>query len=147
MHRLQGYQAEAGNTSKRKSWLTKRAPDVAARRQFLDRLRAATQVTQKLDDFVAVRRKGKMKLIQFKVTEELIRQALAIPDEAEIVNIVRHEFVPGLFTFYVTHPSFPECLEGALPIEADPVITADYENRPGTWLTIDFRIPISATGQ
>jgi hypothetical protein len=88
-----------------------------------------------------------MKLIQFKVTEQLIRQSLAIPDGAEIINIVRHEFVPGLFTFYVTHPSFPECVEGALPVEADPVITANYENRPETWLTIDFRIPISAAEQ
>jgi len=83
----------------------------------------------------------KMKLIQFRVTEHLIRQALAIPDEAEIVNIVRHEFIPGVFTFYVTHPSFPECLEGALPAEASPVIIANNENRPGTWMTIDFRIP------
>jgi hypothetical protein len=88
-----------------------------------------------------------MKLIQFKVTEQLIRQSLAIPDEAEIINIVRHEFVPGLFTFYVTHPSFPECVEGALPVEANPVITANYENRPETWLTINFRIPISAAEQ
>lgn len=88
-----------------------------------------------------------MKLIQFKVTEHLIRQALAIPDEAEIVNIVRHEFVPGLFTFYVTHPSFPECLEGALPIEASPIVTVNNENRPETWMTIDFRIPISAAEQ
>lgn len=86
-----------------------------------------------------------MKLIQFKVTEHLIRQALAIPDEAEIVNIVRHEFVPGLFTFYVTHPSFPECFEGALPIEVSPIVTVNNENRPETWMTIDFRIPISAT--
>jgi len=85
-----------------------------------------------------------MKLIQFKITEQLIRQALAIPDEAEIVNIVRDEFVHGLFTFYVTHPSFPECLEGELPIEASPVVTANYENRPETWMTIDFRIPINA---
>ena len=88
-----------------------------------------------------------MKLIQFKITEHLIRQALAIPDEAEIVNIVRHEFIPGLFTMYVTHPSFPECLEGALPIEASPVVTVKSENRPETWMTIDFRIPINAAEQ
>ena len=85
-----------------------------------------------------------MKLIQFKVTEKLIRQALAIPDEAEITNIIRHEFIPGIFTFYVTHPSFPEVTEGALPVEVSPVITAKHENRPETWLSIDFRIPISA---
>ena len=91
--------------------------------------------------------KGKMKLIQFKVTEQLIRQALAIPDEAEIVNIMRHEIVPGIFTFYVTHPSFPECLEGALPVETNPVVTANFENRPETWLTIDFNIPISDAEQ
>ena len=96
---------------------------------------------------MAVRKKGKMKLIQFKVTEQLIRQALAIPDEAEIVNIVRHEFVPGLFTFYVTHPSFPECLESALPVEASPIVTVNNENRPEKWMTIDFRIPISAAEQ
>jgi hypothetical protein len=88
-----------------------------------------------------------MKIIRFKVTEHLIRQALAIPDDAEIVNIVRHEYVPGLFTFYVTHQSFPECQEGALPIEVSPVVTANYENRPETWLTIDFGIPISASEQ
>jgi hypothetical protein len=88
-----------------------------------------------------------MKLIQFKVTEQLIRQALAIPDEAEILNIVRHKNVPGLFTFYVTHPSFPECLEGNLPLETNPVLTANFENRPETWLTIDFRIPINAAEQ
>lgn len=84
-----------------------------------------------------------MKLIQFRVTEQLIRQALVIPDDAEIVNIVRHDYVPGLFTFYVTHPSFPECLEGSLPVEANPVITVNYENRPETWMTIDFNIPKS----
>lgn len=88
-----------------------------------------------------------MKLIQFKVTEQLIRQALAIPDDAEIINIIRHDFVPGVFTFYVTHPSFPDVLEGALPVEASPIIKANYENRPETWLTIDFRIPISAAEQ
>jgi len=84
-----------------------------------------------------------MKLIQFRVSELCIRQALAIPDEAEIVNIVRNEFTAS-FTFHVTHPSFPECPEGALPVETSPVITANGENRPGAWLTIDFRVPTSA---
>lgn len=78
------------------------------------------------------------RLAQFDIAEELIKQALAMPDDAEIYNIVRHGYRPGTFVFVVEHPDFDELIEGEMPPSITPTIEADYEKRPATWLTFSW---------
>lgn len=88
-------------------------------------------------------------MVRMKVSGEFIRQALSIPDGATIYNIGLHEICPDVFWFLVEHPDLPEVLEGQLPIEVSPLITADYEKRPDTWLTFDWGLEVEgeANGQ
>ena len=79
------------------------------------------------------------KMVQFQVAVELIRDALAMPDDARIYNIVRHDYNPNTFIFYVEHPDFDEVNEGAMPPEITPIIEADYKKKPSTWLTFSWR--------
>lgn len=75
---------------------------------------------------------------KFHVTGELLRTALAIPDSANIYNIVRHDFVPDEFVFYVEHPDLPELKEGESPAMLYPKITVDHDKKPETWATFDW---------
>jgi hypothetical protein len=79
------------------------------------------------------------RIVQFKVSEELILQALAMPEHTSIQKIARHNC--NTFTFFVEHPELPELLEGNEPIEISPIIHADHEKRPATWLTFDWNLP------
>lgn len=81
-----------------------------------------------------------MGIICFNISEQLLRQSLAIPDDAEIIKIFNHDRTPSEFVFYVRSDKFPLTPEGALPLEVSPTITTNYENRPETWLKIDFNI-------
>lgn len=79
------------------------------------------------------------KIIRIHVSEDLIKQALAFPDDLEIVNICKITDQPGVFAFDVEHESFPK-QEGGIPL-VSPVYHADHEKRPSTWLTIDWNLP------
>ena len=81
-----------------------------------------------------------MGIIRFDVAEVILRRALAIPDDAEIIMIFEHDRIPDAFVFYVRSDKFPPTPEGALPLEVSPVITVNYEKNSET-RTIDFRIP------
>lgn len=41
------------------------------------------------------------KMVQFQVSSKLVKQSLAIPDDAQIYNITRHDYKPDVFVFYV----------------------------------------------
>lgn len=78
------------------------------------------------------------RMARFCVPMELIRDALAIPDGTTICDIVRHDDYPDVFIFYVEHPDLPELAEGAMLPEVAPVISADYDRKPSTWLSWDW---------
>ena len=72
------------------------------------------------------------RLAKMKVTGKLIANALAFPDDANIVFIKMER--PGIFCFYVEHPSFPELpIEMPLP-EVILTFDCDYNKRPSTWI-------------
>jgi len=48
------------------------------------------------------------KIVKFDVSSDLIRDALAIPEEATIYDIHQSEQRVGMYTFYVIHPDLPE---------------------------------------
>ena len=81
------------------------------------------------------------RMVRFQVSAQLISQALAMPDGSTIHNIVRHDFNSDVFIFYVEHPDLPELPEGGMPLEITPIIKADYDKRPSTWLTFDWNTP------
>ena len=62
-------------------------------------------------------------MAKFKLTAELLRKALNMPDGTEIYNIVRAEMWPDTFVFFVEHPELPEIPEGGQPYEITPVLT------------------------
>lgn len=80
----------------------------------------------------------KRKMAQFKVSAELIKQSLAMPDDAQIYNITRYEHSPNVFTFFVEHPDFKEIEESSSVPEISPIIEVNYEKRPSTWLTFNW---------
>lgn len=80
-----------------------------------------------------------MKVGRFRITEDLIRMALALPDDMQIVNILRTD-IPGVFAFDVMHSSFPEAREGAEPCDVAITYTMDYDKGPATWLNTEIRV-------
>ncbi len=82
------------------------------------------------------------KMIQFQVSADLIKEALAMPGDTQIYNIIRHDYNPDVFVFFVEHPDFGEILEASAPPELSPIITADYDKKPSTWLTFEWGKPI-----
>lgn len=83
------------------------------------------------------------RIVSFEVSTDLIREALAMPKETDIRNIVRHAYRPDVFVFYVEHPDFAEVENAVAPPEISPIIHADYEKRPSTWLTFDFGLDVA----
>lgn len=80
-------------------------------------------------------------LAQFNVSSDLIRSVFAIPEGTTILDIVQRKDNPGVFVFVVEHPDLlPETPETAAPLEISPVIRANHEKRPETWLTFDFNV-------
>lgn len=80
-----------------------------------------------------------MKVGRFRVTEELIRMALALPDDMQIINIMRTD-TPGVFAFDAVHQSFPDASEGAEPCAVAVTYTMDHDMRPVTWMDTDLSV-------
>lgn len=78
------------------------------------------------------------RMVRFKVTSELIKQALGMPDNANIYSIFRDGLRPDVFEFFVEHPDFDVVDEDSYPPEIAPVITVDFDKRPSTWSTFDW---------
>lgn len=75
-----------------------------------------------------------------RVSHELLRDALALPDDVDIWAV--YPSMPSDPTreamLYVTSPRLPEVAWDA-PIPAlYPTFTTDYEKRPATWITCDL---------
>lgn len=83
----------------------------------------------------------KRRMVHFHITEELLKQALAMPEDSNIIHITSVMYKPGVYAFYVEYKDFPELSEGSDPPLISPVFYADYEKRPSTWLTIDWNLP------
>jgi len=82
------------------------------------------------------------KIVKFDVSSDLIRDALAIPEEATIYDIHQSEQRVGSYTFYVVHPDLPEIGAGDVVPEVSPIIRADYDKKPSVWLTWDWRLDV-----
>ena len=92
------------------------------------------------------------KIACVQVTDELLREVLALPAGTTIVNIQRHGDLPDVFVFYLEHPDFSET-EAGEPLELLPIITVEYEESPAIrWpcrkrkradptITIDWNLP------
>lgn len=76
-------------------------------------------------------------MVSLRVSGTLIARELHMPEGTEIYNIVRHDYAPDIFEFYVEHPDLPECDEGARPFEVTPTITRN-EDGSFTW---DWNLP------
>ena len=79
---------------------------------------------------------------RFDIYGELIREALALPSNATIVRILAHPTKQGVFSFVIDWDDFPETEPGEIVPLYSPIITADYDKKPSTWLTIDFGKPV-----
>jgi len=77
-------------------------------------------------------------LAKFKVSMELLRDALALPDDLEIIDI---HVVPTswrTFEFVIEHPEAPVCPPGGEIREISPVFRTDQSKKPSTWITCDL---------
>ena len=77
-----------------------------------------------------------MGMVRFDVSMEFIRDALSIPDNMEIVHIVRNDFPPYCFMFYVEGDVLPDVPEGEIPKLVIPVMEWKGGDRPRDF--IDF---------
>jgi len=82
-----------------------------------------------------------LRMVKFQVSSDFIREAMAMPNGTRIYNIVRHDYRPDIFVFYVEHPDFYEVYEGGAIPWIDPTIEADYTKKPATWLTFSWGTP------
>ncbi len=73
----------------------------------------------------------------FDVSLELLAQALALPDGAEIIDVLIVR--PNIVQIAVRHPDLPESV-GAYAPKVRPIIRADYSKRPSTWLIFDWNL-------
>lgn len=78
------------------------------------------------------------KLARFRLSGELLRVALALPDDTLIYNIERDPTTPDIFIMTLEHPQFEPIIECAQPPERSLVIHANYDKRPDRWLTVEF---------
>lgn len=79
-----------------------------------------------------------MKLARIQVSSELIREALAMPADAQIQDIMRDLDNPDIFNFFVEHPDFDEVRENEIPPLITAIVEADFTKKPSTWLTLTF---------
>ena len=80
-----------------------------------------------------------MKGVRVKITEQLIRDALAFGDDVHIYSIEKSGYEE--FTLVVTGERFEEVAEGSEPPLASPTIKADLDKRPvDTWLEIEWNL-------
>jgi hypothetical protein len=80
---------------------------------------------------------------RFRVTPELLKQALKMPDDANVIRLYEdpHRIEPHWWIM-VESEELPEVAEGAAPIEISPNIEVDYDDQ-GTAIAYrwDWGIP------
>ena len=81
-----------------------------------------------------------MGMVRVDISMELIRDALAIPEDVKIVQILRDEFVPYKFTFYFEGEGLPDVPEGGMPEKVNPSITWMGDWRPREFLRFDWNV-------
>ena len=84
----------------------------------------------------------KNNLGRFRVSGELLRECLAMPDEVKIIRVQADPIRADTFEFVVDYEGFSECKPGLVIPEYSPVITVDYDKKPSSWLTFDFGDPV-----
>jgi len=77
-------------------------------------------------------------LARFDVSMELIRDALALPDDTTIIDIQRHAINPFVYIFVIEHPDAPECFENQIILEIEPHFRVDNTKRPSSWIDCDL---------
>lgn len=81
------------------------------------------------------------RLAYFLVNEAFIRQAFAMPDDCQIVNIYKNEVLSGagIFAFVVESPEFEPLPEGrALPMVTPVLKWLDDSKRPGNYIRFQW---------
>lgn len=77
---------------------------------------------------------------RFKISAQVLIQALAMPEGTSIYNIKRDDYWPDTFEFIVEHPDLPEIVEGGYPKQIDPSIKIEPDKTPETWVTFDWGV-------
>lgn len=78
------------------------------------------------------------RMAKFQVSSELICQALALPDEIKLRDIVMDNYNPDVYVFFVEHPELQEVHEDQVIPEVSPVFTTNYDDRPATWTSFSW---------
>lgn len=63
-------------------------------------------------------------MVSFRMTGELIAQALRMPAGTKIYDITRRDGTVDQFTFLVEHPDLPEVPEGGEPVKVTPTVSS-----------------------
>lgn len=66
---------------------------------------------------------------QFKLSAELLRAALYLPDGTTIRNVVIDSHDPRVFVVFVEHADIPPTAEMALPVILHPTLTRDENGK------------------
>jgi hypothetical protein len=69
---------------------------------------------------------------------ELIRDALALPDDTTIIDIQRYTDHPFVYTFVIEHPDAPVFFENQSIIKIEPHFRVDNTKRPSSWIDCDL---------
>lgn len=77
---------------------------------------------------------------KFSVSEDLLKDALALPGKFNIRNISPHGTQPDVFVFLVEFNEFPDVKEGDIAPDIHITFSADYEKKPSTWLTCNWEM-------
>lgn len=86
------------------------------------------------------------RLAQFKITNDLVREVLCLPEGSYIVQIAfdsSNPYVIDRWLITVESPDFPELTEGAKPIEICPSFGVDYDAKMPQALFLNWGLPKS----
>ncbi len=78
--------------------------------------------------------------VRFPVSEVLLRQALALPDSSCIIGISEDPEIKNAFQLVVYDPNLPAVEDGTIIPQVMPRFTADYDKRPGIWISFDWNL-------
>lgn len=76
---------------------------------------------------------------RFLVSMDLLRDALAMPAEANIFSI--QDAGDNQVYFFVEHPALPKIHKGSVPPQISPVLRANYDRRPewpDAWIDFEW---------
>ena len=79
-----------------------------------------------------------MGMARFIVAMEFLRDALAIPDDVTILQILRRETNPYVYIFYVEGEGLPDRPAGSMTEMLQPVMTWLGDDRPRDFIRFEW---------